>query len=109
MLIFPDVNKISFIVGGQHGDGVLRVSGHPTGYYTISGGSIGYQTGAQSKAVVLVFLTPEALRDFRESSGWTAGVNATVAVAKIGANGSKPAVSRYYGPATRISAAMAIA
>ncbi|HKU86258.1 MAG TPA: YSC84-related protein [Casimicrobiaceae bacterium] len=88
VLIFPDVNKVSFIVGGQHGDGVLRVDGKPTRYYTISGGSIGYQAGAQSKAVVLLFLTPDALANFRNSNGWTAGVNATVAVAKIGANGT---------------------
>ena len=88
VLIFPDVNKVSFIVGGQHGDGVLRVDGKPIRYYTISGGSIGYQAGAQSKAVVLLFLTPEALANFRNSNGWTAGVDATVAVATIGANGT---------------------
>ena len=88
VLIFPDVNKISFIVGGQHGDGVLRIHGRPASYYTISGGSIGYQAGAQSKAVVLLFLTPEALASFRNSNGWTAGVNATVAVAKVGADGT---------------------
>jgi lipid-binding SYLF domain-containing protein len=87
VLIFPDVNKISFIVGGEHGDGVLRVHGRPTGYYTISGGSIGYQAGAQSKAVVLVFMTPEALDRFQASKGWTVGADATVAVASFGATG----------------------
>ena len=88
VLIFPDVNKVSFIVGGQHGDGVLRVGGKPVRYYTITGGSIGYQAGAQSKAVVLLFMTPQALANFRNSNGWTAGVNATVAVAKVGADGT---------------------
>jgi lipid-binding SYLF domain-containing protein len=86
VLIFPDVNKISFIVGGEHGDGVLRVHGRPTGYYTISGGSIGYQAGAQSKAVVLAFMTPEALDHFRNSNGWNVGADADLAVASFGAN-----------------------
>jgi lipid-binding SYLF domain-containing protein len=87
VLIFPDVNKVSFIVGGEHGDGVLRVGREPVGYYTMSGGSIGYQAGAQSKAVVLVFLTPEALNHFRNSKGWTVGADATLAVASFGAHG----------------------
>ena len=87
VLIFPDVNKISFIVGGEHGDGVLRVHREPVGYYTMSGGSIGYQAGAQSKAVVLVFLTPDALDHFRASKGWTVGADATLAVASFGAHG----------------------
>ena len=37
---------------------------------------------------MLLFLTPEALASFRNSNGWTAGVNATVAVAKVGADGT---------------------
>ena len=86
MLIFPDVNKISFIVGGEHGDGVLRVRDRPVRYYTLSGGSIGYQAGAQSKAVVLAFMTPEALEHFRTSNGWTVGADADLAVASFGAN-----------------------
>ena len=86
VLVFPDVNKVSFIVGGEHGDGVLRVHGRPVRYYTISGGSIGYQAGAQSKAVVLVFMTPQALEHFRTSSGWTVGADANLAVASFGAN-----------------------
>ena len=32
-------------------------------------------------------MTQEALNNFRNSSGWTAGVDATVAVATVGANG----------------------
>jgi lipid-binding SYLF domain-containing protein len=86
VLVFPDVNKVSFIVGGEHGDGVLRVRGDAVGYYTISGGSIGYQAGAQSKAVVLLFLTPDALEHFRASNGWTVGADATLAVASFGAH-----------------------
>lgn len=88
VLIFPKVLSASFIVGGEHGDGVLRVNGQNQGYYSTTSGSIGFQAGAQSKAIVMLFMTQEALDHFRNSSGWTAGADATVAVANIGANGS---------------------
>ncbi|MFF7397523.1 YSC84-related protein [Achromobacter sp. NPDC008082] len=88
VLVFPSVLSASFIVGGQSGSGVLRVNGQDTGYYSITGGSIGFQAGAQSKAMVLLFMTDDALAKFRASSGWTIGADATVAVASVGANGS---------------------
>ncbi|MEN4917882.1 YSC84-related protein [Achromobacter spanius] len=88
VLVFPSVLSASFIVGAQHGSGVLRVSGQDTGYYSITGGSVGIQAGAQSKAMVLLFMTDDSLAKFRASSGWTIGADATVAVANVGVNGS---------------------
>ncbi len=88
VLVFPKVLSASFVVGAEHGDGVLKTNGHNDGYYSISGGSVGFQAGAQSKAIVLLFMTQEALDKFRNSNGWTAGVDATIAVANVGANGS---------------------
>lgn len=87
VLIFPDVLSGSFIVGAEHGKGVLRVGGANAGYYSTTAGSIGFQAGAQSKAMVLLFMTQGALDKFRNSSGWTVGADATVAVVDIGANG----------------------
>jgi len=88
VLIFPRVLGASFVVGAEHGDGVLRVGGQNKGYYSTSSGSFGFQAGAQSKAIILVFKTQEALDKFLASNGWTAGVDATVAVANLSANGS---------------------
>jgi len=88
VLVFPAVLSASFIVGAQHGSGVLQVGGQDKGYYSITGGSIGFQAGAQSKAMVLLFMTDDALAKFRASSGWTIGADATVAVANVGVNGS---------------------
>jgi len=88
VLIFPSVARAGFILGFEHGDGVLRVNGHDEGYYTTTGGSIGWQVGIQSRAMVLLFMTDEALNKFRQSNGWTAGADATVALAKVGANGT---------------------
>lgn len=87
VLIFPNVLSASFVIGAEHGKGVLRVNGRNQSYYSTSAGSIGLQAGAQSKAIVLLFMTQEALNKFLSSNGWTAGVDATVAIANVGANG----------------------
>lgn len=88
VLVFPSVVGGSFVVGAEYGKGALREGGTTTGYYSTTAGSIGLQAGGQSKAVIYVFNTGEALQKFKASNGWTAGVDATVAVGKIGANGS---------------------
>jgi lipid-binding SYLF domain-containing protein len=87
VLVFPSVIAAGFWVGGQYGQGALRVAGRTTGYYSIAAGSFGLQIGAQSKAIVFLFMTQDALNKFRESQGWAAGADATVAVVKVGANG----------------------
>lgn len=87
VLVFPSVLSASFVVGAEHGKGVLRVGGANAGYFSTTAGSIGFQAGAQSKAMVLLFMTDEALQKFRNSNGWTVGADASVAVANIGANG----------------------
>jgi lipid-binding SYLF domain-containing protein len=87
VLIFPSVIDAGFVVGGQYGEGSLRVAGHTTGYYSTTTGSIGWQIGAQSRAIVLLFMTDESLNHFRNADGWSAGGDASVAVLKVGANG----------------------
>lgn len=88
VLIFPSVIGGSFIVGVEHGRGVLRVGGHNKGFYSTTGASVGWQAGGQSKAVIYVFNTQEALNKFLASDGWSVGADATVAVGRVGANGS---------------------
>jgi lipid-binding SYLF domain-containing protein len=88
VLVFPSVLNVGLVVGGEHGDGALRVNGVTVDYYSTSGGSIGLQAGAQTKAEVVIFMTQDSLDKFRNSHGWTAGADATIAVAKIGANGA---------------------
>lgn len=88
ILVFPAVVGGSFVVGAEYGRGELRASESPRRYYSVAIGSVGWQAGAQSKAIVYMFTTTESLDKFRNSKGWTAGVDATVAVANVGANGS---------------------
>jgi len=87
VLVFPSVVSAGFVVGGSYGQGALRVHGTTTGYYSTGGGSIGLIAGADSKAVYIVFLTPEALQKFTSSDkGWTAGVDASVTALSAGAS-----------------------
>ncbi|KAF1029847.1 MAG: hypothetical protein GAK40_00317 [Burkholderia plantarii] len=88
VLVFPDVIQAGFIVGGQTGNGALRVGGATVGYFNTSSLSFGLQAGAQSKAVVFLFMTQDSLERFRASNGWAAGADASVAVIKMGANGA---------------------
>ena len=88
VLVFPSVISAGFWVGGQYGQGSLRVGSQTSGYYSIAAASFGLQIGAQSKAIVMLFMTQEALDKFTHSQGWAAGVDATVAVVRVGANGN---------------------
>lgn len=87
VLVFPGVLGASFIIGAEHGDGELLMDGAHAGYYTTTSGSIGFQAGAQSRAVVYLLMTEEALNRVRSDNGWSVGASAGVAVADIGANG----------------------
>ncbi|VVE03277.1 BPSL1445 family SYLF domain-containing lipoprotein [Pandoraea anhela] len=88
VLVFPSVLQAGFVVGGEYGEGALRVGGATQGYYNTVTASFGLQIGAQSKAVVFLFMTQDALDKFQRTDGWTAGADASVAVVKIGANGA---------------------
>lgn len=87
VLVFPSVLAAGVGVGGEYGEGELRVGGAPQGFYKTVSASFGLQLGAQSKMVAFLFMNQASLDKFRNGSGWTAGVDASVAVLKVGANG----------------------
>ncbi|SIT39411.1 putative lipoprotein [Paraburkholderia ribeironis] len=88
VLVFPSVLQAGFIVGGQYGEGALRVGGSTVGYYSTVSGSLGLQAGAQSKALIFLFMTQDSLDKFRNADGWSVGVDASVALVTVGANGA---------------------
>jgi len=88
ILVFPKVFKAGFGIGGEYGEGALRIKGKTVDYYNTAAASIGFQFGAQKKTIIIVFIQKEALKKFRESSGWKIGVDASVAVIAIGAGGA---------------------
>jgi len=84
VLVFAGVIKAGIGVGGERGEGALRIGGKTVDYYSITSASIGLQLGAQKKDVILVFMESQALDKFRESEGWKAGVDGSVALIDIG-------------------------
>lgn len=106
VLVFPSVVKAGFGLGGEYGEGVLRIKGKTVDYYSTAAGSIGFQLGVQSKKIVIIFLSQEALTKFRASSGWQVGVDGSVALVNVGAGGdvnfrniSDPIVGFIFGQA----------
>jgi lipid-binding SYLF domain-containing protein len=84
MLVMPNIVKGAFIVGGEYGEGALRIGGKTVDYYNTVAGSIGLQIGGQKKDIILFFMTDEALKKFRENKGWEAGVDGNVALITVG-------------------------
>ena len=78
VLIFPSVSSAGLIIGGSYGEGVLRIAERPVGYYVTRSGSLGIVAGAERKSLFFLFMEDEALTRFHESSGWTAGADASV-------------------------------
>ncbi len=88
VLVFAGIIKAGIGIGGEYGEGALRINGKTVDYYSIASASFGFQFGAQKKDVILVFMAEEALNKFRESSGWRAGIDGSVAFIDIGAGKS---------------------
>jgi lipid-binding SYLF domain-containing protein len=103
-LVFPRVIKVGIGLGAETGDGALRIGATTAGYYRTTSGSFGFQLGAQAKSIVIVFMTEDALKKFRDSDGWKVGGDASVALIDLGAgktidsqNIKDPVVGFIYG------------
>jgi lipid-binding SYLF domain-containing protein len=88
ILVFPSVVKAGFGIGGEYGEGALMIDGQNAGYYNTVSGSFGFQIGVQERSVIIAFMTPEALRQFRNTAGWKVGADASVAIITVGVGGS---------------------
>jgi lipid-binding SYLF domain-containing protein len=85
VMIFPRIVRVGLIIGGQSGDGVLRVRGEVTGFYNISAGSFGLQAGGQTFSYALFFMTEAALNYLMRNDGWAIGSGPSVVVMDRGA------------------------
>ena len=88
VLVIPNVIRIGFFFGGEYGEGALLVDGKTVDYYSTAAGSFGFQFGAQSKDIVIIFMEENALTKFRDSLGWSAGVDGSIVIVDEGAGGS---------------------
>lgn len=84
VLVMPNITKAGFVIGGKYGQGALLVGGKTVDYYSLAEGSLGWQIGAQKYDMVILFMTDEALKKFRGSEGWEAGVDAEVTLIEVG-------------------------
>lgn len=78
VLIFPNIVKAGFLVGGQFGDGALRKAGETVAYYRSLAASYGFQAGVQSFGYVLFFMDEESLQYLEQSDGWEVGTGPSV-------------------------------
>src|SRR5205085_11303913 len=86
--IIPDVIKLGFVVGGQRGHGVVIIrqadgSWRAPMFVTITGGSIGWQVGAQATDFMLVFKTQKSVEGLLRGK-FTLGADAAIAAGPVG-------------------------
>jgi SH3 domain-containing YSC84-like protein 1 len=92
IIIVPGLVKASFVVGGEHGDGVLVARdangnwGQPV-LVDITGGSIGWQAGVSSTDLVLIFMRDANVNELLDGEFKLSG-EAGVAVGPLGREGS---------------------
>src|SRR5580692_8769689 len=91
--VIPDVAKIAFIFGGRHGNGVLSLRDNLASpwsnpvFISLTGGSWGFQAGAQSSDIILVFTTKRGVEGIAGGK-LTLGADASVATGPVGRQGS---------------------
>ena len=90
--VIPNVIKVGFGLGARRGKGILvvrnsdRTWSNPA-FVTLTGGSFGWQVGAQSTDVILVFKTRAGV-DGITNGKFTLGADAAVAAGPVGRHGS---------------------
>ncbi len=86
--VIPDVMKIGFGLGVRRGKGVIVVRqeggtwSNPA-FITLTGGSFGWQIGAQSTDIILVFKTRKGVDDIAKGK-LTLGADAAIAAGPVG-------------------------
>jgi lipid-binding SYLF domain-containing protein len=86
--VIPNVIKVGLVVGGRYGKGVLSVkredgSWSDPVFISIAGGSVGWQIGAQSSDIVLVFKTRKSIEGLTKGK-FTLAADAGVAAGPVG-------------------------
>ncbi len=86
--VVPNVVKAAFGLGAKRGKGIIVIrqddnSWSNPAFITLTGGSVGWQVGAQSTDVILVFKTRKGV-DGIENGQLTLGADASVAAGPVG-------------------------
>lgn len=89
VVVIPTLVKGGFIVGAEHGKGVMSVRDRATGRWSlpsfvqITGGSVGWQIGVQSTDLVLLVMNADGVDELLRSE-FKIGANASVAAGPVG-------------------------
>ena len=92
IVVIPSLVKGGFIIGAQHGRGVMSVRNRDTnkwsapGFIALTGGSIGWQIGVQAVDLVLLVMNAEGVKDLLDNE-FKLGANASVAAGPVGRQG----------------------
>jgi len=85
--VFPSTVKGAFIVGAQHGKGLIsaRMDGKwsAPAFVTLTGGSLGFQIGGQATDIVLVVMNERGMENLTSNS-FKIGGDASVAAGPVG-------------------------
>ena len=90
--VIPNVVKVGFGLGARRGKGILVIrqddnSWSNPAFITLTGGSIGWQIGAQSTDIILVFKTRKGV-DGIANGKMTLGADASIAAGPVGRQAS---------------------
>jgi lipid-binding SYLF domain-containing protein len=80
IVVFPKITKAGLMIGGESGNGVMRVQGKTVGYYNTSGVSYGLQVGAQTYGYALFLMTDKAVKAIGTAEGFEIGVGPSIVV-----------------------------
>lgn len=84
VLVFPEIHKAAFIVGGQSGDGVMLRNGDVADHYRADGLLAGAEAGAQSYAYAMFFMSDAALAKTRSAKSWEIGADPNIVIVNAG-------------------------
>jgi lipid-binding SYLF domain-containing protein len=85
ILVFPEVTKGGFMVGGMGGNGALiRSDGTIRDFYETAGLSYGLQAGIQKYGYALFLMDDDAMRNLNRSDGWEIGSSPSLVIVDQG-------------------------
>ena len=84
ILVFPEVTKAGFGIGGQYGEGTLLKGGKAVAYYKTTGASFGLQAGGQKYGYAMLFMNAKALEQLDNANGFEVGVGPSVVMVDEG-------------------------
>jgi lipid-binding SYLF domain-containing protein len=85
ILVFPEITKGGFMVGGMGGNGALiRNDGSIREFYQTAGVSYGLQAGVQKYGYALFLMDSQAFANLNRTSGWEVGSSPSLVIVDEG-------------------------